>query len=511
MSTPRRTRRTRRTAAATLLAVASGAWMLAVQAAPAPADPAPGISGYSADVQALGAQIAFNIPGVVPLPDQNLAEEDVPFTRTQVSAGPVVNALGAPYYPGDILANVGSLLAEFAPPGTPSFRNDPLLAMADYPPAPGHGQDASFGGTPPAGIPIAPNVFSALSHADGTGGRATATLTDVVMSAPSSATSLIASLGAPQSAAGSLAGVLGSVPSALGSAGVDVGSIQSTNAVAVTTSEVTATSGSILKSIDIAGVLDISQLTSSASSLSDGTTGTPSATLHLAGVTAEGQPAYIDQQGVHVSATSPSTGVTPAQAQQALDTTLAQDGITVRLADPVDKANGPEASADAGGLVVTLSHAFAVPYIPGEPPIPVPVLGNTNLPAGVYQAVTSVTLGAATTNASAAVALPFADSGGSTALGSPGASSPIDLGIPSMSGIGPTAAVAGATNPGGAGGAAPMSQALAAPPLAGASHRLPLGLPVPVAWVLAGLVLCVLVTYPMLLTVRWQFLGRSRR
>jgi hypothetical protein len=510
MSAPRRTRRA---AAAALLAAAGGAWVLAVQAPPSSADPAPAISGYSADVQALGAQIAFNIPGVVPLPDQNLLEEDVPFARTQVSAGPVVNALGAPYYPGDILANMGSLLAEFAPPGAPSVPNDPLLAMADYPPAPGHGQDASFGGTPPPGVPLAPDVFSAVSHADGAGGRATATLTDVAMSAPSSTTSLLASLGAPLSAAGPLGGVLGSVRSAMASPGVDVGSMQSTNAVAVTSNAVTASAGSILRSIDVAGVLDISQLTSSASSSSDGTTGTPSATLHLAGVTAEGQPAYIDQQGVHVSAASPSSaGMTPAQAQQALDTTLAQDGITVRLADPVDKANGPEASADAGGLVITVSHAFAVPYIPGEPSIPVPVLGNTNLPAGVYQALTSLTLGAATTDASAARALPFADGGGaSTALGAPGATSPIALGIPSMSGLAPTAGVGGATNPGDGGAPAGTSQALGAPPLAGASHRLPLGLPVPVAWVLAGLVLCVLVTYPMLLTVRWQFLGRSRR
>ena len=505
--------RARRAAAAALLAATAGVWVLVVQASPSSADPAPGISGYSADVQALGAQIAFNIPGVVPLPAQNLVEEDVPFTRTHVSAGPVVNALGAPYYPGDILANVGSLLSEFAPPGAPSFPNDPLLAMADYPPAPGHGQDASFGGTPPAGTAIAPDVFSAVSHADGTGGRATATLSDVAMSAPSSTTSVIARLGAAPSAAGSLTGVLGQVQSATGSPGVGVGSIQSTNGVAVTSSAVTATAGSILKSIDIAGVLDISQLTSSASSVSDGTTGTPSATLHLAGVTAEGQPAYIDQQGVHVSATSPpSAGMTPAQAQQALDTTLAQDGITVRLADPVDKASGPEASADAGGLVVTLAHAFAVPYIPGEPQIPVPVLGNTNLPAGVYQAVTSLTLGAATTDATAALAPPFADTANAAALGSPGASSPIALGIPSMSGMAPTAGVLGASGSGQAAGAPPgTAQALAAPPLAGASHRLPLGLPVPVAWVLAGLALCVLVTYPMLLTVRWQFLGRSRR
>jgi len=524
-----------RVAATALLVVAgAGVWLVA-RAPAAGADAANPIAGYSATVQALGAQVGFNIPGVVPLPDENLVEEDVLFTRTTVSDGPVVNALGAPYYPGDILANMGSLLAEFAPSGAPSVPNDPLLAMADYPPAPGHGQDASFGGTPPAGIPIAPDVFSASSHADGSGGHATATLTDLAVSAPSSAQSSLALLG-PQSGAGPVTGVLGTVgpgtvglgtggPGAgglvagvvgagQGAPGVDVGSIQTTNAVTITAGAVTSTAGSILKDIDIAGILDISQLTSSASSASDGTTGTPSATLHLAGVTADGQPAYVDQHGVHVSGTSPSpSGVTPAQAQQSLDTTLAQDGITVRLLDPVTTTNGAEASSNAGGLVVTASHAFAVPFIPGEPSIPVPGLGNTNLPAGTYNAVTTLTLGGSSTDTSATVALPFADTGG---LGLPGSASPITLGIPAMTPTPGSAGSAGTTGvaggaPGGAETLAGTPGAQASAPLAGTASRLPLGLPVPLAWVLAGVLMCVLVTYPMLLAVRWQFLGRSRR
>ena len=488
----------------------------AVAAPTAAADPgAAGIAGYSTSVQALGVQIGFNIPGIVPLPDENLVEEDVPFARTTVSAGPVVNALGAPYYPGDIAANVGSLLAEFAPAGAPSVPNDPLEAMADYPPDPAHGQDASFGGTPPAGVPIAPNVFSATSHADTGGGHATATLTDLSAAAPTSAQSDLVQLGAtPAAPAGPLAGPLGAV---LGGAapGLSVGTIQATNSVVVTASTVTSTAQSVLKAIDVAGVLQISQVTGSSSAESDGTTGTPSASLHLAGVTAEGQPAYIDQQGVHVSGTTPASGgVTPAQAQSALDTTLAQDGITVRLLDPTTSANGAAANSDTGGLVISIAHAFDVPFVPGEPSIPVPGLGNTNLPAGLYNAVTTVTIGSATSSSSATVAVPFADSGALPGLAGP--AGPITLGIPALTGTTPlSGAGPGSAGPGSAPGG---DEALGAGPpgsgpssLSGVVHRLPLGIPPPLAWVLAALVLCVLITYPMLLAVRWQFLSARSR
>jgi len=471
------------------------------------------ISGYTANVQALGVQAAFNIPGLVPLPDANLLEEDLAFARTTVSNGPVVNALGAPYYPGDILGNFGSLMSEFAA-GAPPVPNDPLLAEAEYPPAPGHGQDATFGGTPPAGFPIAPNVFSAQSHAAPDGSSVTSTLSDLSTGAPSSSQSKLAQLGpAP---GGSVGSVLGGVAAAAGSSGaggtVDVASIQSTNTTTIGGSTVTSAAGTVLKGIDIAGVLTISQLTGSASSTSDGTQGTPTASLHLADVSVEGQPAYIDQQGVHVTGQSTSSsGVTPQQAQSMLNSTFAQDGITVRLLDPSKSTNGAEGIANSGGLVVSISHQFAVSYIPGEPSIPVPGLGNTGLPAGVYNATTSFTLGSATTDLQASTIPAFGSDSG--ALGLAGGGSGVSLGIsPSTdnslgSSTDLSSQTLGATDNGTAGSGGSLPPALAA----GVAHRLPLGIPLPVAWVLAGLILCVLVSYPMLLTVRWQFLSGRRR
>jgi hypothetical protein len=425
----------------------------------------------------------------------------------------VVNALGAPYYPGDILANFGSLMSEFAA-GAPPVPNDPLLAMANYPPAPGHGQDASFGGTPPPGFPIAPNAFSATAHAAPDGSSVTTTLTDLAASAPSSTSSSLAQLGPRPAGGGPVGSVLGGVAAAASGSGgaIDVASIQSTNTTTIGASTVTGTAGTVLKGIDIAGVLTVSQLTGSASSTSDGTQGTPTASLHLADVSVQGQPAYIDQQGVHVVGQSTSsTGVTPQQAQTTLNNTFAQDGISVRLLDPSKSSNGAEGIANSGGLVVSVSHQFAVPFVPGEPSIPVPGLGNTGLPAGVYNATTSITLGNATSDLQATTIPSFGSDAGS--LGLAGGGGGISLGIsPSTdNSLGSStdfgSQTLGATDNGtsGSGGAIPPALA------SRVAHRLPLGIPIPVAWVLAGLILCVLISYPMLLTVRWQFLSGRRR
>ena len=492
--------------------VAGGATLAVAPAARADngGSAASSLAGYTAQIQSLGVQIAFNIPGLVPLPNANLLEEDLTFARTSVSNGPVVNALGAPYYPGDILANFGSLLSEFAPPSAPSFPNDPLLAEAEYPTAPGHGQDESFGGTPPPGVPIAPNVFSATAHAAPDGSAVTATLTDLSAGAPSSTSSALAQLGPP--ASGSVGSALGGVAAgAAGGAGgaVDVAQVQTTNATTIGASTVSGTATTVLKGIDIAGVLTISQLDGSASSTSDGNQGTPTASLHLADVNVEGQPAYVDQQGVHVVGQSTSrTGVTPQQAQTTLNNTFAQDGISVRLLDPTKTANGAEGIADAGGLVVSITHQFAVPFIPGEPTIPLPGLGNTSLPAGTYTATTSITLGNATSDLQATPLSALGDSGSLGLGGGSGVSlglSPSDTSLGGTSGYGTETVGGSPGTPGSGGGGLPPALA------SGVAHRLPLGIPVPVAFLLAGLILCVLITYPMLLTVRWQFLSGRRR
>src|ERR1700722_20311137 len=102
------------------LAAAAGAAALGALGPLAVAGADNSLTGYNASALAVGAQFTFNVPKVVPLPNENLIEEDIPFARTTVGSGPLVDALGTPYYPGDIAANIGSLLTEFgAPPRVP--------------------------------------------------------------------------------------------------------------------------------------------------------------------------------------------------------------------------------------------------------------------------------------------------------------------------------------------------------------------------------------------------------
>jgi len=452
----------------------------------------PAVAGYTLDAQALGFQFGFDIPGLVPLPDENLIEDDVPFARTTMSGGPVVDALGAPYYPGDIAANVGTLLQTFGVPLP--VPNDSALAEAKYPTSPGYDSDATFGAQPPAGSPVTPNVFDATSHADANGGTVTSSVSDFTFGPP----------GLPV---------------------VHVGSIQAANAVKVSGSSVSSTASSIVRGITIAGMVDIDALTADAASTSDGTQGSPTSDLHVGNVTVDGMPAYVDKDGIHVSTTAPpSDGLTPAQVQSALNDTLAQDGISVRLADPTTSTNGADGHGDAGGLVVSFAHSFAIPFVPGLPALPsLPNVGSISIPAGIYTVTTSITLGSAVADATATVLAPFGDgdlggglggiegiggiatgsddSGLSSSFGAGQSlsSSPSDLGSLAASATGPGAG----TGPTTAGDSSGLARSL--------FSTLPFGIPAPAGWVVASLALCMLVMYPMLLIARWQFLGGRRR
>lgn len=472
---------------------------VAVMTAPATtalaSTPTATLVGFNATTQAVGAQFAFNVPGVVPLPDQNLIEEDVPFSRVNVGGGPVVDSLSAPYYPGDIAANLGSLLSTFGHPGVPV--NDPFLAEAKFPTSPGFPAASSFGGTPPAGSPLAPSIFSAVSHAGTGGGDATATISDLALD----------SLGSKLPVPG--------VPSGASSL-LDVANTSAANTVAVGSSSIQATSTSQVKAINIAGMVDVSGLTSTAACTSDGTTATPTATLHLGQVTVDGVKAFIDDTGVHIAATSTGTlGVTPATLQKTLDATLAQDGISIRVLDPKLTNNGNEGTANAGGLSVALAHQFDVPFIPGEPTIPVPQLGNVGLPAGLYNMTTSITFGMAQVDVSAtalgAAAGSGAAGGGSTDAG--GVTPPDSSSFDSSSGTGLTTfgGTSGAvenlstTGPGSANANRTSSPATSA-------TAFPIrGVPAPLGWAVTALALCMLLAYPLLLLARWQFLAGRRR
>ena len=233
--------------------------------------------GYNASALAIGAQFAFNVPGVVPLPNENLIEDDVPFARINVGAGPVVDSIGAPYYPGDIAASLGTLLQTFGAPALPL--NDPLLAESKYPTSPGYPASVTF----PKGAPSGPvQVAQGTATTSTGGGTAAGTVSNLSLA------NLLSLSKLP---------VIGGVLSSTSGSPIDVGNISATNNVVVGNSAITSTATSTLGAIDIAGLVDIAGLTSTAVATSDGTTGTPTATVHLGDVTVDGTEAYIDDTG----------------------------------------------------------------------------------------------------------------------------------------------------------------------------------------------------------------------
>ena len=485
----------RRMAAALLTPVVVGVFALGPWGAGAGADTS--LVGYNGSALAIGSQFAFNVPGVVPLPNENLIEEDVPFARMSVGSGPVVDSLSAPYYPGDIAADLGSLLQTFGAPALPL--NDPFLAESKYPTSPGYPAKAAFNQDPNA-APGSPTVFSSSADSSSTGGDATGTVTDIALD--------------------NVAGVpsLPGIPATAGSSLVDVGNISSTNKVTLGATNLTSTATAQVSAIQIAGLVDIAGLTSTASAVSDGTTGTPTATLHLGAVTVDGQGAYIDGTGVHITsgAVPPLAGITPAQLQQTVDSTLSQDGISIRTLDPKLTNTGASATADAGGLVIAISHQFDVPFIPGEPTIPIPVLGNVGLPAGVYTATTSITFGLAQAKATASGVTSNSGTGPTppATTGNSG-TAPSTLGSAGTLGsVGNTGAGTGGSfqslAPSGPGTTtAPPSSP---PPNFSAATSFPIhGIPPPIGWTITLLLACLLVAYPLLLLAKWQFTpGRSR-
>lgn len=410
-----------------------------------------------------------------------------------VAGGPVVDSLSAPYYPGDIAANLGSLLATFGYPGV--LPNETFLAQSKFPISPGFPAKSSFGGTPSSGSPLALSVFAATSDAGVGGGDASSALTDLSLDSLGSTTSLPV-----------IGGIISNASSLL-----DVGNISASNTVSVDSSQVKASSSSTMKALDIAGLVDISGLTSSAACASDGTTATPTASLTLGQVTVEGVKAFIDSSGVHIAGTSTGAlGVAPATLQKTLDATLAADGISIRVLDPVLTTNGAAGTANAGGLVVSLSHQFDVPYIPGEPTIPLPVLGNQGLPAGLYTMTTSITFGMAQVDVGATGIQPVSgtgptNSGGSAPSGGlPTAPNDYGSGLTTFGGTPGTVENLATTGPGSAAGNRPT-------PTPTSATAFPIrGIPAPLGWLITALLACVLLAYPLLLLARWQFLAGRR-
>jgi hypothetical protein len=413
----------------------------------------------------------FNSPGLLPLGDPavgTIVEFDLPFARTSVDPGPVVDAMGSPLYPGDTAAHLGSALGTFGAPGIP---NDPVVAESQFPPAPGFKTSASFGNPSTAARPA-----TAESTANETGGKASSSIT---------------SFGLP--------GVFG------------VGASESSNVVNIGQTSVDSNATATLGTIDIAGLIQIGGTKAVAAATSDGTTGKPSAKLEIGRVTVAGQTAFIDETGIHLANSALGSGLT-ATISDLLNKTLLGLGISVKTVSATLTHDGAIATADSGALVITMTqHTPGILNMPGVPiiplPAPLPAIGP-GLPPITEQVV--LLLGQAHASVNASLVPAFGGFGSTPTGGASGPSTSTSL-PPSGPGASAPAALAALGPSSTTTGSSGAPQLAAAPSFRTAPSPVVLGIPVRLAQIFLALVGVVAGAGVLLGYARWQLLsGRSR-
>ena len=132
---------------------------------------------------------------------------------------------------------------------------------------------------------------------------------------------------------------------ATGQAGFSFGNAETiANSVLSGTAGPAAADSKVTK-IDIGGVIKIDSVTSTATASTDGATSTSSGVTVVQGMTIAGQPAYVDEQGVHIGEQGQPANVIASQiANQA----LTGGGFSFHVAEPQQEQSGATGSYTAG-------------------------------------------------------------------------------------------------------------------------------------------------------------------
>lgn len=328
---------TSKLAAAAALAGAAG--LLLVAAGPAWADsgsgsssaggssasPASDLGGYNLSSSAAGISVDYEQPNF-PVPATPTLEFDLGYSTATFDSGPVGTANASALWPGPVVAGGGSqlpllidpYLQQYAGPLAPTI--EPLLPNA-------------------GNWPIqAPSAYPQ--------GPTTATNNNGPLAMNSSANT-------SGSTASSALGLIGGPNSSLPAGMLTVQTVGSTsqdtidnlgNAVSEATSSV--------HGIDIAGgLIHIAEVSSTASSSSDGNQASLSGSSVVTDVTVAGENVSVDSSGVHASSTNENLlgSATPAVGQ-----VLSLAGITMALTNPTDSVNGATGKRQLDGLKVTI-------------------------------------------------------------------------------------------------------------------------------------------------------------
>lgn len=367
--------------------------------------PTTSLGGYTLTASGSGLSVYYEQPNF-PIPATPTLEADVGYSDTAFNAGPTGTANASTVWPGSVVAGGGSQLQLLLGPylqeycgapcaniPIPNFGNWPIDAATNYPQGPDTDNNDNGPSTMEASSTASGSTANAsLSTIGGTGTRALSAGMFTAQTVASTSQSTIDNTG---------------------------------NALAEATSTV--------QDVDIAGgLIDIGQVTSTASSSSDGNQATLSGSSAATGVTVAGEAVTVDSNGVHAALTSAVSGVAPAGSLNPFGTLLPNvnqvlqtAGITMTLTNPTDTVDGPSGERELDGLQVTMNlttfdknFSSLVAMLPSQ------------LKSGLYmlplplpdEQIVTLDIGWVNVNAAASppfnLTLPSLDTGGSTPLSS---------------------------------------------------------------------------------------------
>lgn len=352
--------------AAAALAIGLGSYLVGAGAAPGYAD-----TSFQVQTAATGAHFTLTQEPASSIVTASLVDDATAYTATAFDASGSSEAQAASIYPGNLVVQGPSLFCSevFTCPVTPP--DYPLLADASYPRR--QHAEASADQKSVGSGPLVVSPGASVASANGTGNEAR-TLT------------------------GGISALSGSP------AAVSVGASSSLTRVTTSASAVVVHVESAASDIEVAGLLHIESVVAVDDvTLSAGARPRDVPHITVAGATVAGQPASIDETGIHVA----------GHNGPKLTQTLAKNGIALRTVG-VDRADSTSvARSVATGLQIDMSVPVSgLPYVPNPLPAPFDQVPGVNA-NGTY--VGHLTLGAAGVAAGANI-LPAFSLGGISPL-----------------------------------------------------------------------------------------------
>jgi hypothetical protein len=287
--------------------------------ASAAGEPGSGFGSFALSAAAKGVQLTVGEPQYCFTDPAGLQGCDgvVPIATSNLSNGPTGSATAAIAWPGSLAADIGSLIitaSNGAVPDQARMLNDPVRAQVRTGQSP---DTVSYDSVP--GNTMKATAKAAVTSADAH----------------------------VQSLAAASIGTFGPMS-------------------AVTNTELTGPKAGIAKAtssvsdIDVAGVLHLGSVQSTATATTDGTTAKVIGKTTVTGATIAGVPVTIDERGVTVQ----GSGVALTTLTATVNSALAQTGLVLRVSEPQGKPIGSAASYNAGSLVAVFkpdaTHMFSV-------------------------------------------------------------------------------------------------------------------------------------------------------